>query len=78
MILWEQYGLTSPPGDVYHPTAGWWLLVTSLDETSLVSPGTILICLENLRTLVEFDNSFCFVYLIYFAENSIFNIGYSY
>ena len=44
--LWEQYGVTFPPGDVYHPTAGWHLLVTSLDETSLVSPGTLLIYLE--------------------------------
>ena len=58
--LWQQYGVTSPPGDVYHPTAGWWLLVTSLDETSPVSPGTLLICLENLRTLVEFEDTLCF------------------
>ena len=21
--LWQQYGVTSPPGDVYHPMAGW-------------------------------------------------------
>ena len=42
--VWEQNGVTSPPGGVQHPTAGWWLLVTSLDETSvcLVSPGTLL------------------------------------
>ena len=58
--LWQQYGVTSPPGDVYHPTAGWWLLVTSLDETSPVNPGTLLICLENLRTLVEFEDTLCF------------------
>ena len=58
--LWEQYGVSSPRGDVSHPTAGWWLLVTFLDETSLVSPGTLLFCLENLRTLVEFDNTICF------------------
>ena len=58
--LWQQYGVTSPPGDVYHPTAGWWLLVTSLDETSPVTPGTLLICLENLRTLVEFEDTLCF------------------
>ena len=58
--LWQQYGVTSPPGDVYHPTTGWWLLVTSLDETSPVTPGTLLICLENLRTLVEFDDTLCF------------------
>ena len=58
--LWQQYGVTSPPGDVYHPTTGWWLLVTSLDETSPVTPGTLLICLENLRTLVEFDGTLCF------------------
>ena len=55
--LWQQYGVTSPP---YHPTAGWWLLVTSLDETSLVTPGSLLICLENLRTLVEFEDTLCF------------------
>ena len=58
--LWQQYGVTSPPGDVYHPTTGWWLLVTSLDETSPVNPGTLLICLENLRTLVEFEDTLCF------------------
>ena len=58
--LWQQYGVTSPPGDVYHPMTGWWLLVTSLDETSPVTPGTLLICLENLRTLVEFDDTLCF------------------
>ena len=58
--LWQQYGVTSPPGDVYHPTTGWWLLVTSLDETSPVTPRTLLICLENLRTLVEFDDTLCF------------------
>ena len=58
--LWQQYGVTSPPGDVYHPTTGWWLLVTSLDETSPVTRGTLLICLENLRTLVEFDDTLCF------------------
>ena len=58
--LWQQYGVTSPPGDVYHPTAGWWLLVTSFDETSPVTPGTLLICLENLSTLVEFENTLCF------------------
>ena len=58
--LWQQYGVASPPGDVYHPTAGWWLLVTSLDETSPVNPGTLLICLENLRTLVEFEDTLCF------------------
>ena len=50
----------SPPGDVYRPTNGWWLLVTSLDETSPVAPGIRLICLENLRTLVEFDDILCF------------------
>ena len=27
--LWELYGVTAPPGDVYHPAAGWWLLVIS-------------------------------------------------
>ena len=59
--LWQQYGVTSPPGDVYHPTAGWWPLVTSLDETSPVTPGTLLICLEILRTLVEFEDTLCFL-----------------
>ena len=58
--LWQQYGVTSPPGDVYHPTAGWWLLVTSLDEISPVTTGNLLICLENLRTLVEFKDTLCF------------------
>ena len=58
--LWQQYGVTSPPGDVYHPTTGWWLLVTSLDEASQVTPGTVLICLEILRTLIEFEDTLCF------------------
>ena len=52
--------MTSPPGDLFHPTAGWWLLVTSVDETSPVNPGTLIICLENLRTLVEFEDTLCF------------------
>ena len=55
--LWHQNGVTSPPEYVYHPNAGWWLLVTSLDETSPVIPATLLICLQNLRTLVEFDDT---------------------
>ena len=58
--LWRHYGVTSPPRDVYHPTAGSWLLVTSLDETSPVNPGTLFLCLENLRTLVEFEDTLCF------------------
>ena len=49
-----------PPGDENCPTAGWWLLVTSLDETSPVSPGTLLICPEILRTLVDFYNTLYF------------------
>ena len=40
--------------------AGWWPLVASLDETSLVSPGSLFVCPEKLRTLVEFDNTLCF------------------
>ena len=58
--IWQQYGVTSPLGDEYHPTTGWWLLVTSLDETSPVNPETPLTCLENLRTLVEFEFTLCF------------------
>ena len=57
---WQQYSVTSPPGDVYHPSAGWWLLVTSLDETSPVNLRTRLIRLETLGTLVEFDDTDCF------------------
>ena len=51
--LWQQYCVTSPPGNVYHQIAGLWLLVTSLDETSPVDPGTLLICLE-------FEDTLCF------------------
>ena len=58
--LWKQYHIASPPGDVYQPSTGWWLLVTSLDDSSLVSPTTLLLCLENLRTLVESNDSLCF------------------
>ena len=58
--LEERYGIVSPPGDVNQPTNGWWLLVTSLDEASPVSPSTLLICLDNLRTLVEFKDTLCF------------------
>ena len=58
--LWEQYGVTSPTGDVHHPTAGWWFLVISLNETFPAAPGTLIICLENLRTLVEFYCTLCF------------------
>ena len=45
---------------MYHPPDGWWLLVTTLDETSPVSPGTLLVCIENLRTLLEFDTKLGF------------------
>ena len=38
--IWQQFGVTSPPGDVSHPTDGCWLLVTSLDEASPVTPET--------------------------------------
>ena len=58
--LCEKYRVASPPGDIYHSTRGWWLLVTSLDETTLVSPITLLMCLENLRTIVEPEDTFCF------------------
>ena len=58
--LWQKNHITSPPGDVYQPSTGWWLLVTSLDDSSLVSPTTLLLCLENLRTLVESNDTLCF------------------
>ena len=58
--LWAKYRVASPPGDEYHPTQEWWLLVTSLDETTLVSPTTMLMCLENLRTIVEPEDTLCF------------------
>ena len=58
--LWQQFGVTSPPGGVYHPSTGCWLLVTSLDEVTPVTPGILLFCLENLRTLVEFEDTLCF------------------
>ena len=37
--LWEKYQVVypPPPGDVYRPTHGWWLLVTSLDHSSPAS-----------------------------------------
>ena len=58
--LWKKYHITSPPGDVYQPSTGWWLLVTSLDDSPLVSPTTLLLCLENHRTLVETSDTLCF------------------
>ena len=54
--LWEQYRVASPPGDIYQPTRGWWLLVTSLDDTLPVSPTTLLRCLESLCTVVETED----------------------
>ena len=58
--LWEKFQVISPPGDVYRPTQSWWLLVNSLDHSTLVSPITLLMCLENLRTLVESNDTLCF------------------
>ena len=58
--LWEKYHIVSPPGDVYRPSQEWWLLGTSLDATTLVSTATLLLCLENLRTLVEANDTLCF------------------
>ena len=55
--LWERCGNVSPPGDLYRPTNGWWLLVTSLDETARVAPGILLMCLEILRTLIDPDET---------------------
>ena len=36
------------------------VLVTSIDESALVSPTTLIMCLENLRNLVENDDTLCF------------------
>ena len=55
----KRYHITSPPGDVFQPTHGWCLLVTYFNEVSPVSPTTLLICLENLCTLVEFNTTLC-------------------
>ena len=52
--------LPPPLSDVYQPTQGRWLLDTSLDHSSLISPTTLLRCLENLRTLVEANDTLCF------------------
>ena len=57
--LWEKYRIAFPPGDIYQPTKGWWLLVTSLDATTLVSPTTLLMCLESLRTVTEPESTLC-------------------
>ena len=58
--LWEKYRVASSPGDIYQPTQGWWLLVTSLDETTPVSSITLLMCLESQRTVVEAEDTLCF------------------
>ena len=58
--LWEKYHVVSLPGDVYQPTQGWCLSVISLDHSALVSPTTLLMYLENLRTLVEAENTLWF------------------
>ena len=42
---------------MYHPTDNWWFLGTSWDGTSTVLAGTLLISLQNLCTLVNFDNT---------------------
>ena len=39
--IWKRYGNVSPSGDIYRPTDGWWLLVTSLDETAPVAARTL-------------------------------------
>ena len=58
--LWEKYRVTSPLGDIYRPTQGWWQLVTSFNGTTLVSSTTMLMCLERLRTVVEAEDTLCF------------------
>ena len=58
--LWNKYLIILFPGDVYQTFAGWWLLITSLDDSSMVSPTTLLLCLEKLRTLVETSDTLCF------------------
>ena len=49
-----------PAGDVYQPTQGWWLLVTFLDETTLVLPTTLLMFLKILRIIEEPEDTLCF------------------
>ena len=54
-----KYHVASPPGDIYRPIQGWWILVT-LDETTTLSPIKQLMCLESLRTVLEADDTLCF------------------
>ena len=65
-VLHDQYGIAAPPGDVYSPDDHWWLLVTALDTSMPVKPTTLLMCLENLRTVVETTDTLCFLLTDYF------------
>ena len=65
-VLYEQYGIVAPPGDVCTPESNWWLLVTALDTSTPVQPTTLLLCLENLRTVVETTSTLCFLLTDYF------------
>ena len=59
-VLHDQYGVAAPPGDIYAPDEDLWLMVTSLDTSAPVRPTTLLLCLENLRTVVESEATLTF------------------
>ena len=48
------------------PEDNWWLLVTALDTSTPVQSTTLLMCLENLRTVVETTNTLSFLLTDYF------------
>ena len=59
-LLFDKYGVTCQPGEVYRPAQLWWLLVTASHTHSLVQSDSLRSCLESLRTVVTEELSLCF------------------
>ena len=59
-LLFDKYGVTCQPGEVYRPAQSWWLLVTASHTDFLVQPDSLRCCLESLRIVVTEELILCF------------------
>ena len=59
-LLFDKYGVTCQPGEVYCPAQYWWLLVNASHTHSLVRSDSLRSCLESLRTVVTEELFLCF------------------
>ena len=59
-VLFDKYGVTCQPGEVYRSAQYWWLLGTAPHTHSLVRPKSLRSGLESLRTVVTEELILCF------------------